>query len=103
MGTLFRARENSRSFLHRRDYKRRSSLQIDIICTNLTNLQERGEQVGRLRQIFGKAEAVFVWLYNAEEGSGVAMDWINTSKSLDTIEEMLAMPPARRHLFGRVL
>ena len=52
-------------------------LWIDAICINQSNLSERGHQVSRMADIYGKATAVVVWLGQAWDGVEVAIKFIS--------------------------
>ncbi|KAL9119097.1 MAG: hypothetical protein Q9187_004347 [Circinaria calcarea] len=49
-------------------------LWIDAICIEQSNLDERGEQVARMRKIYLKAQMVLGWLGAAADTGGMAMD-----------------------------
>jgi hypothetical protein len=52
------------------------SFWIDAICINQTDLQERSAQVHRMRDIYGKANAVIIWLGSEAEHSHLAFEHI---------------------------
>ncbi len=47
---------------------------VDAICIDQKNLDERSEQVARMRSIYSKAQRVLVWLGPAANNSDMAMD-----------------------------
>lgn len=48
-------------------------LWIDAICIDQTNLDERADQVSKMRQIYQRAQHVLVWLGKESEDSALAM------------------------------
>lgn len=58
-------------------------LWIDAICINQNDIDERGEQVPRMRSIFSKARSVLVWLGRENHGSNHAANLIETVASFD--------------------
>lgn len=52
-------------------------LWIDAICVNQLNLEERGEQVLLMRDIYSRAENTIVWLGSEADDSAKAMDLID--------------------------
>jgi hypothetical protein len=90
--------------LRRQDGPR--SLWIDAICKqiiqldganlirnlgiNQSDLEERSGQVSMMRDIYGEATNVCIWLGNEEEDSKMAMDFIqNEILPLDTFDELI--------------
>ncbi|OIW25644.1 HET-domain-containing protein [Coniochaeta ligniaria NRRL 30616] len=61
---------------HLRSETEKRTLWIDALCINQDDLQERAEQVQRMRQIYLSASAVLAWLGEASDDSDVAMDQI---------------------------
>ena len=49
----------------------------DAVCINQSDIEEKGEQVLRMRDIYRHASSVVVWLGTATEDSNEAMDAIN--------------------------
>lgn len=49
---------------------------IDFICINQSNTDEKNYQVPMMFQIYGQAERVYVWLGEEDEGSRMAMEFI---------------------------
>ncbi|MCJ1258430.1 hypothetical protein MMC24_006263 [Lignoscripta atroalba] len=52
------------------------ALWVDAICIDQTNLEERGEQVLRIRSIYEKAQTVIVWLGCEAQDSKDALEFI---------------------------
>ncbi|KAI4648740.1 uncharacterized protein J4E79_009811 [Alternaria viburni] len=46
---------------------------IDSLCIDQENIEERNEQVKRMKEIYGRARAVIVWLGQEEEQDGIAV------------------------------
>ncbi|PQE29215.1 heterokaryon incompatibility protein [Rutstroemia sp. NJR-2017a BBW] len=49
---------------------------IDSLCIDQTNLEERGQQVQLMKQIYRRADQVVVWLGGASSDSDLALDFI---------------------------
>ncbi|PQE31255.1 heterokaryon incompatibility protein [Rutstroemia sp. NJR-2017a WRK4] len=49
---------------------------IDSLCIDQTNLEERGQQVQLMKQIYRRADQVVVWLGEASSDSDLALDFI---------------------------
>ena len=62
---------------HLRQTRRSTVLWIDQICVDQKNLEERGEQVLRMPDIYSLAQGVIVWLGPEEDNSNVAMEILN--------------------------
>ncbi|KAI4237629.1 MAG: hypothetical protein LQ349_001719 [Xanthoria aureola] len=62
---------------HLRQTRRSTVLWIDQICVDQKNLEERGEQVLRMPDIYSLAQGVTVWLGPEEDNSNVAMEILN--------------------------
>jgi hypothetical protein len=74
---MFQVRKNLESALrHLRQVKECRILWIDAICIDQSNLQERNQQVGRMREIYQMAKRVLVWLGPRADDSDLAMDAI---------------------------
>ncbi|ERF74073.1 hypothetical protein EPUS_08121 [Endocarpon pusillum Z07020] len=58
--------------LHMRDPKQLRTLWIDAVCINQDDLNERGKQVLRMRDIYAVAVAVEVWLGKTDDDDDVA-------------------------------
>ena len=52
------------------------TLWIDAICIDQSNLQEKGEQVALMNEIYALAEEVIIWLGEEEETDALAFDAI---------------------------
>jgi hypothetical protein len=50
---------------------------VDAICINQQDIQERSQQVPRMRRVFETAEGVIVWLGRETSESAMAMDFLN--------------------------
>ncbi|KAB5540270.1 heterokaryon incompatibility protein-domain-containing protein [Coniochaeta sp. 2T2.1] len=73
-GQPFEVFENAGAALRRlRHPKKPSSLWIDAICINQTDLQERSSQVLLMQQIYGQASQVLVWLGELTDGGILGM------------------------------
>jgi hypothetical protein len=55
---------------------------VDLVCINQNNVEERGHQVHLMRLIFTRFEYAFPWLGEADEDSDLAMDCIAKIASL---------------------
>ena len=55
---------------------------VDPVCINQNNVEERGHQVHLMRLIFTRFEYAFPWLGEADEDSDLAMDCIAKIASL---------------------
>ena len=62
---------------HLRKIRRSTVLWIDQICVDQKNLEERGNQVLRMPDIYSLAQGVIVWLGPEEDDSNVAMEILN--------------------------
>ncbi|KAF2830871.1 HET-domain-containing protein [Ophiobolus disseminans] len=51
-------------------------LWIDAVCIDQSNLTEKGQEVGRMGQIYNKASRVVVWLGPEDESTPLALDII---------------------------
>ncbi|KXT05545.1 hypothetical protein AC578_3687 [Pseudocercospora eumusae] len=54
------------------------ALWIDALCINQRDVQERSEQVGRMRDIYRLARAVVIWTGTEADGSGKAFELLHT-------------------------
>ncbi|KAI2626064.1 HET-domain-containing protein [Hypomontagnella submonticulosa] len=81
---------------HFRLPSKKRSLWADAICINQNDNDERGRQVGRMKDIYPKAEQVVIWLgeerEESDKGIAVALDIVETCRryiseggSLETI------------------
>ncbi|KAH0490042.1 hypothetical protein TgHK011_001527 [Trichoderma gracile] len=52
---------------------------IDAVCIDQTNMEERGEQIQHMAEIYSKASRVLVWLGEAADGSNRALKQIRMS------------------------
>lgn len=50
------------SLSERSDFEQRYGIWIDALCINQKDLKERGNQVGKMRDIYGQAWSVIAWL-----------------------------------------
>lgn len=62
---------------HLRQTRRSTVLWIDQICVDQKNLEERGEQVLRMPDIYSLAHGVVVWLGPEKDNSNVVMEVLN--------------------------
>jgi len=75
-GNRFPVRENLwRALRHLRDKKRSLVLWIDVICITKEDIAERGHQVQQMREIYGGAACVHVWLGRPSHSSDRAMEF----------------------------
>ncbi|OCL06276.1 HET-domain-containing protein, partial [Glonium stellatum] len=73
----FMIRENLWWFLyHMRLRSQGKLLWIDALCIDQSNIMEKNHQVPLMRQIYGNAASVAVWLGQAADDSDIAMDYI---------------------------
>ncbi|KAL8849519.1 MAG: hypothetical protein Q9221_005526 [Calogaya cf. arnoldii] len=63
-------------------------LWIDAICVNQQDLQERGDQVQRMADIYGSAQRVIVWLSPTGYRTSLAMETIGFISSQIEFDEM---------------
>jgi Heterokaryon incompatibility protein (HET) len=65
---------------------------VDALCINQNDLVERGHQVRRMRDIFGVASEVMVWIGEASSDSHKAIDLISTIwekyQSIEQIQQL---------------
>jgi hypothetical protein len=78
---------------------------IDSLCIDQTNLEERGQQVQLMKQIYRRADQVVVWLGGASSDSDIAMDFIEflnqiVSKNNENIMENYNIQQFRRLELG---
>jgi hypothetical protein len=59
---------------------------IDAICINQENITEKGQEVGRMGEIYHKAERVIVWLGPDDTDTPVALETIKTLSTGITVE-----------------
>lgn len=73
---------------HHRHELREVTVWVDAVCINQDNIQERTQQVCLMREIYGRAAKVLVWLGVAHDGSDRAMADIQTiaSRGLEFID-----------------
>ena len=62
---------------------------VDAICINQNDLDEKGQQVRRMRDIYREADKVVVWLGPAAYDSDIAMDFIHDI-SVEKIDRQVA-------------
>ncbi|KAK6949526.1 hypothetical protein Daesc_009609 [Daldinia eschscholtzii] len=62
---------------HFRSPSEKRSLWADAICINQNDSNERGSQVGRMKDIYSKADRVLIWLGEEKDESdrGIAVAW----------------------------
>ena len=72
--------------LRRKDSKR--AIWIDALCINQTDLEERGQQVGMMTDIYRKAVKVIVWLGDAQE-PWIQNQFVSRLPLAKTYEDML--------------
>jgi hypothetical protein len=59
------------------------TLWVDSICINQSDEDEKRNQIPLMREIYGKAKRVYIWLGEGNENSDLAMDWLSeTSRGL---------------------
>ncbi|KAF8189754.1 heterokaryon incompatibility protein-domain-containing protein [Pholiota molesta] len=61
-------------------------LWVDAVCINQDDLEEKTHEVGLMRQIYSQAKQTIVWLGPEADGSNKAMDFIDTSDSIDVMD-----------------
>jgi hypothetical protein len=59
----------------KRNFKVRS-IWVDAICIKQTDNTEKSHQLPLMRDIYGKARRVFIWLGNGTEESDEALEWV---------------------------
>ena len=73
----FQVHENLSAALHRlREYWKPRLIWIDAICINQEDVREREQQILLMRQIYGQAQRVVVWLGEAGLGEDLAVQSI---------------------------
>jgi len=76
-GNLFRVRENAESALrYLRNIKKERVIWVDAICINQTSLPGRNKQVLLMKDIYGKAQKVCVWLGELTEGASLGINFL---------------------------
>lgn len=70
--------EGALQMLRRTGTMGKKKLWVDALCINQNDLVERGHQVNRMRDIFGMASEVIVWIGEASSDSHKAIDLIST-------------------------
>ena len=78
----FRTRKSYRNFIR--------VVWVDSICINQNDLIERRDQIQKMKQIYGQAAQVLVWLGPASEDSARAMDVIEYMTNADTSDDWIA-------------
>lgn len=70
--------DNLWEFLHDGQQQRRYlRYWIDAICINQDNVLEQNHQVKLMRDIYGNAQSVSIWLGKASDGSDIAMSYLS--------------------------
>jgi hypothetical protein len=75
------------ALVHLRDPHFERVIWVDAVCINQDNLEERGNQIKSMPQIYGKAQRVIVWLGNTAESSDEAIEELREAAD----EEMKVM------------
>jgi len=58
---------------------------VDAICINQNDDPEKGLQIPLMKDIYGKAKRVYIWLGNGTEMSDEALDWIVRDSKYDEV------------------
>lgn len=66
---------------------------VDAICIDQGNSKEKESQIPLMDKIYGQAEMTYLWLGPAAEDSDTAMDFIASSGSVNTVDEINALSP----------
>jgi len=78
-----------------RDLGMRGSLWIDAICIDQGNIDERGEQVAIMGDIYANADAVIIWLGKADNNTREAFTLISAiGLASNKADEELSLTPA---------
>ena len=76
-GMTFTVTANLDSLLrHMRFVEEERLLWVDALCIEQSNLEEKNNQVSRMRHIYGNASQVIVWLGEGWPGSEMAMEFL---------------------------
>lgn len=65
---------------------------VDSLCIDQENVQERNEQVKRMREIYGRARAVIVWLGQEEQMDRIAVQTMRHLCRNPYVENTLQLP-----------
>ncbi len=85
-----------------RETDSRRILWVDAICINQNDINERGHQVGMMRDIYSQVPRVLVWLGEASKDLGAPLSYIVDSISPWALEAASG-PPSRPGSSGREL
>jgi hypothetical protein len=66
---------------------------VDSLCIDQDNIKERNAQVKRMRDIYGRARSVIVWLGQEAETDKIAVDTMHHLCRDPWVEETLRLPP----------
>jgi hypothetical protein len=61
------------------------SIWVDAICINQDNVEEKEHQIPLMRDIYGSARRVFIWLGNGTKESDEAFTWITRESAFDSV------------------
>jgi len=64
---------------------------VDAICINQGNVEEKEHQIPLMKEIYGSASRVFIWLGNGTGESNEAFTWITRESMLDNVFEAAAL------------
>lgn len=64
-------------------------LWVDAICINQKDIEEKNEQVSRMAEIYGQADAVRVWLGNETDDSEMAIKHIIAMQDLPRLDSLV--------------
>ncbi|KAI4921568.1 hypothetical protein J4E85_008913 [Alternaria conjuncta] len=67
---------------------------IDALCIDQDNIEERNEQVKRMKEIYGRARAVIVWLGREEEMDSITVQRMHSLLVGETIKPVQSEWPA---------
>jgi hypothetical protein len=66
---------------------------VDSLCIDQGNVEERNAQVKRMREIYGRARSVIVWLGQGVETDKIAVETMHHLCRHPCVEETLRLPP----------
>jgi hypothetical protein len=76
---------------------------VDAICINQDNVEEKEHQIPLMREIYGSARRVFIWLGNGTRESDQAFTWITRESTHSALGAATFKPWPAIMLPGEVL
>lgn len=82
-GTIEITQNCSNALIRLREIFGSLTIWVDSVCIDQSDEEEKRSQIPLMREIYGKARRVFIWLGEGNENSDLAMDWLSeTSRGL---------------------